>query len=142
MPGWLSRVAFAALLLIAVAAGTRSAAAHDPAPRRATLATFTHYWWGHTRGLNISNAGHAIERVSSGCCIIDIDYTFRLMRPRGTVAHGSVAFRVTSVKRWNVAWARRPRVGQIGELRLRHGVVTDSLSRVSFCHHLVGKCGA
>lgn len=131
-----------ALVLIAVAAGTRSAAAHDPAPRRTTLATFARYWWGHTRGLNITKTGYATERISSGCCIIDIDYTFRLMRPRGTVAHGSVAFRVTSVKRWNVAWSRRPRVGQLGELRLRHSVITDSLTRVTFCAPRVGKCGA
>lgn len=126
---------------MAVAAGTRSAAAHDPAPRRATLATFARYWWGHTRGLNITKTGHATERISSGCCTIVIDYTFRLMRPRGTVAHGSVTFRVTSVKRWGVP-ETRPRVKQLGELRLRHGVITDSLTRSTFCAPRVGKCGA
>ena len=142
MSNRLSRVLFTALLLLAVAASTRSAAAHDPAPRRATLATFADYWWGHSRGLNITKTGRALERINSGCCFTDIEYTFRLMRPRGTVAHGSVAFRVTSVKRWNAAWARRPRVGQLGELRLRHGVITDSLTRSTFCAPPVGKCGA
>ena len=141
MPNWSSRVLLTALLVIAVAVGTRSAAAHDPAPRRATLATFARHWWGHTRAIDINKAGHATERIYSGCCISVIDYTFRLMRPRGTVTHGSMTFRVTSVRRWGGPMTR-PRLGQLGELRLSHGVITDSLTRVTFCAPRVGKCGA
>jgi hypothetical protein len=144
MPSRVSRVLLTALLLVAVTAVTRSAAAHDPTPRRATLATFVGYWWGHSRGLKITSIGRASERINSGCCTFVLDYTFQLTQPRGTVAHASVAFRVTSVKLWKRSWTQRPRprVGQYGELRLRHGVITDALTGDTFCAPQVGKCGA
>jgi hypothetical protein len=49
MPKRISSVLLTLLLLVAVAAVTPSATAHDPTPRRATLGTFARYWWGHAR---------------------------------------------------------------------------------------------
>jgi hypothetical protein len=136
----------AVLLLVAVGAVTPSATAHDPTPRRATLETFAGYWWGHSRGLKITSTGRASEQINSNCCTHAVKYTFRLVQPRGTVAHASVAFRVTSVTLWRKSWVTqgkpRPRVGERGELRLNHGVIVNSLTGFNYCARTVGKCGA
>jgi hypothetical protein len=148
MPNRISTVLVTLLFLVAFAAGTRSASAHDPTPRRATLATFGGYWWGHARGLRITSTGRASEQINSNCCTHAVRYTFQLAQARGTVAHASVAFRVTSVQIWKRSWVTqgnpRPRVGQRGELRLNHGVIVDRLTGFNYCNRTAanaGKCG-
>jgi hypothetical protein len=136
-----SRVVLTVVVVVAVAVVTHTAGARHVAPRHATLGTFARYWTGHTRDLRIGSGGRAIERINGGCCVVDVHYTFRLLRPpRGTVRDASVAFRVTAVRVWRIRG--RPRVGRRGELRLRRGVITDSLTHATFCAPYVDKCGA
>jgi hypothetical protein len=48
------------------------------------------------------------------------------------VTEATVAFRVTAVRRWD-APGHRPRVGQLGRLRLRDGIVVDLLTGANYC---------
>lgn len=145
MPNRISSVLLPLLLLVALAAGARSASAHDPTPRRATLATFAGYSWGHARSLGITSSGRVSEQINSNCCTHAVRYTFQLAHPRGTVAHATVAFRVTSVQIWRRSWVTqgkpRPRVGQRGELRLNHGVIVDRLTGFNYCNRTAGNAG-
>lgn len=123
--------------------------AHAASRQRATLGTFTGRWIGHTRGLVIRHRGHATESISSGCCDPVINLTFRLSRPRGTTTNASVTATVTGV------WVRdrsaftnagpAPHVGEMRVLRLRNGVLTETLTGANYCDNKAesaGKCGA
>jgi len=122
---------------------------HAASRQRATLGTFTGNWIGHTRGLVIRHGGHATESIYSGCCDPMINLTFRLSRPRGTTQDASVTATVTGV------WIRdrsaftkaypAPHVGEVRVLRLRHGVLTETLTGAVYCDNEAenaGKCGA
>ena len=121
---------FLGLLLLACALVTAAAAS---APRPATIATFAGDWWGHTRSLQITPTGQAREVVDDGCCTRVVSLRFRLLKPGGTVTDAAVPIRVTAVGRWDEA-TPRPRIGQLGRLRLRDGIVADSLTGANFCH--------
>jgi len=123
--------------------------AHAASRQRATLGTFTGSWIGHTRGLVIRRGGHATESIYSGCCDPVIKLTFRLTRPRGTTRNASVTATVTGV------WIRdrsaftkaypAPHVGEMRVLRLRHGVLNETLTGANYCDNEAenaGKCGA
>jgi hypothetical protein len=78
-----------------------------------------------------------------------VDLRLKLSHPRGTKHVGSVAFRVTSVQVHDPsAYSRSfpaPRVGQTGRLKLRYGVITESVTRTNYCNEaaqLKGTCGA
>ena len=124
-------------------------AAHAASPQRATLGTFTGRWIGHRRGLVIRHGGHAAESIYSGCCDPVINLTFRLLRPRGTTTNAAVTATVTGV------WVRdrsaftkaypAPHVGEVRVLRLRNGVLTETLTGANYCDNEAenaGKCGA
>jgi hypothetical protein len=118
-------------LLVLVCALVAAAAAAPPRP--AAVATFVGAWWGHTRSLQISRTGQAREVVDDGCCTRVVTLRFRLLKPSGTVNDATAPVRVIAVGRWDVA-KPRPRVGQLGRLRLRDGVVVDSLTGANYCH--------
>ena len=117
-----------AAIILAAAVAHEAAAERSTLPR-ATLATFAGYWYGHTRGLAI--------RIS-----------YRLARPRGTTTDALVRIRVTSVRLYNKAiyWKGkpRPRVGQVGTLRVKKNLVFDSITDTYFCGPRArpGRCGA
>jgi hypothetical protein len=94
----------------------------------ANLATFEGDWGGHTRGLAIERSGQGSERVNDGCCTPVFNFSFQLLRASGTVKHATATFRVTAVK-----LGRGLRVGQLGRLVLKDGIVTDTLSGAYFC---------
>jgi len=75
----------------------------------------------------------AEEVVDDGCCTGVISPHFKLLRPSGTVTDAAVAFRVTAVRRWD-APGHRPRVGQLGRLRLRDGILVDLLTGTNYCN--------
>ncbi len=74
----------------------------------------------------------AEEVVDDGCCTRVISAHFKLQRPSGTVTDAAVALRVT-VRRWD-ALGHRPRVGQLGRLRLRDGILVDLLTGTNYCN--------
>jgi hypothetical protein len=113
--------------------GALAATAAGAPPRPATVSTFAGDWWGHTRSLLISRTGQAAEIVDDGCCTRVISLRLKLLRPSGTVQDATVAFRVTSVGRWD-APGPRPRVGQLGRLRLRDGIIVDLLTGANYCN--------
>jgi hypothetical protein len=135
-------------LVAAAASGIALISSAQAVPRRATLATFTGTWIGHTRGLTISANGTATESVGSGCCDPIIDLRMKISHPRGNVHVASVKAVVTSVQlhdRSAFGGASVPRVGQAGRIKLRYGVITDTLTGFTFCNASTGakgRCGA
>jgi hypothetical protein len=117
---------------------------HASAPRRATLATFAGYWWGHSKGLNITRHGFGKESINSGCCFPELDVSFRLSSPRGSQRFAAATATVTAVRiHGHRLYAVGPaRVGQRFTLRLRNGVITEPLTGAIYCAPEVGKCGA
>ncbi len=124
-------------------------AAAVPAPKRsipaASLATFAGYWGGHTRGLRITSDGRGHERENSGCCVRMYQMTLRIVSVRGTLTRATATYRVTSFRRYDRG-APRIRTGQIGMLRLRNGIVANTLTKDYFCSDpawgATGACGA
>jgi hypothetical protein len=130
-------------------AAANHVAAQRQAPGKATLATFAGTWIGHTRGLRIRRDGHATESIYSGCCDPALNLTFRLSRPGGTTNNATATALVTGV------WVRDrnaftkayppPQVGEVRVIRLRNGVIGETLSGTDYCDTNAeneGKCGA
>jgi hypothetical protein len=111
----------------------------------ASLATFAGYWGGHTRGLSITSGGHGNERTNSGCCNREYRMSFRILSVTGSLTRAAATYRVTYFKRYD-ATIPNHRLGQVGKLLLRNGIVTNTLSRVYFCSDpawgATGACGA
>jgi hypothetical protein len=103
------------------------------------------YWWGHTRRLEINSEGQGREIVDDGCCHRVITARFRILRVNGTRASAVARVKFSFVRVDEAAFAEnhiRPfKSGQVGTIRLRHGVVTDELTTVTFCAKNVDKCG-
>jgi hypothetical protein len=131
-----SLLAAAVLALFITVGGGQLASAHperaELAPR-ATLATFAGMWVGHTRQLFITRAGRAREHIDDGCCIPVMDVYFRLSRPRGTSRAATATATATAVRVLEKG-VRAPHVGEIGTLRLRTGVITESLTGTTYCN--------
>jgi hypothetical protein len=107
-----------------------------PQPRpvpKANLATFVGYWGGHTRGLRISADGRASEYADSGCCTRAYDLSFEIETVTGTISRATATYRVTRFKLYPTFAGPVMHVGQVGELRLRDGVVTNRQSDDYFC---------
>jgi len=121
-------------------------AALHPQGGRATLATFGRLWVGHTRRLTITQSGRGHEFIDDGCCYPVIDMRFQLIDPVGTTSNARVTFRVTAVKLHNrkVYWTNvaTPRIGQLGQLRLRNGVINETVTGANYCAPHVNACGA
>ena len=111
----------------------------------ASVGTFAHHWWGHTRSLDVTRDGRGREVVDDGCCYRVITLRFRVLDVRGTPTRAVATIKVTSARIDKKVFAelhrRVPHVGQTGMLRLQHGVVTDELTQVTFCAETVDKCG-
>lgn len=117
----------------------------------ATLETFAERYYGHDRGLGITRDGRAHEVVNSGCCHLVIELRFRLSQPRGTSRDATARAIVTWVRlgeKQQSMWPKGlpvPRVGDTQTLRLRDGVLSESLTGTTYCdpsHGGDGKCGA
>ncbi len=133
-----------AAVLGCLRAGVGGNAVARPAPP-ATLATFAGGWGGHTRSLSIGSGGRGRERADDGCCTRVYDLTFQILAVHGTITHATATYRVTSYTR------REPEVpllhiGDVRELVLRNGIVTDKGTGVYYCSDpawgATGACGA
>lgn len=118
-----------------------------PATGRATVDVFAGLWGGHQRSLRIASKGRATMRVGIGCCIRIIDLSFRLSRVRGTYATARARARITRVRVYDKTFFRRgrPRVGQVGTLRLKNGIIVDPFLGGYYCDEAAAQksaCGA
>ena len=72
--------------------------------------------------------------------------TFQLLRIQGTANDATASFRVKAVRLYNVKiyWKStpRPHVGQVSELRLRNGVISERLTDANYCSPRRTVCGA
>lgn len=133
---WLS-----AVILILACASCSSATASGPGP-------FVGTWEGHTRGLEITKSGTAVENVGDGCCdpVIDVTYQVSNVHQLGDIWVARAV--VTAVKvfpGWSEGGKLDPRVGQTYGLKLTRGVVTSTLTGADYCSpkpELEGICGA
>jgi hypothetical protein len=104
---------------------------------KATLATFTGTWQGHGRTLKITRTGNAEERISLGLGHFVIALRFHLSRPRGTPHDAMATATVTAVRigdRSAFTAARPPpRVGESRTIRLRDGVIRETLTGANYC---------
>lgn len=123
-----------------------TAASPAASPHKATLAMFAGRWWGHTRGLTVRRSGRAAESIYSGCCDPVINLDFRITHPRGTASDATAIATVTAVWiRDRSAFTKQdpaPRVGERRVIRLRAGVISETLTGTDYCARTVDKCGA
>jgi hypothetical protein len=119
--------------------------ASRPAAPQATLATFAGYWGGHTRGLRITQGGRGHEYVNAGCCRRAYGLAFRVLSVHGTVTRAIATYRVISYRRHD-STVPKLHGRRIGEIQLRNGIATNTLTRVYFCSlpawGATGVCGA
>lgn len=128
---------------------TTPPAGGTPAPTRptpqASLATFAGYWGGHTRGLEITSDGGGVESANSGCCFRVYRVSFQILSVSGTLTGATAIYRITSFKRFDRTFPML-QTGQVGKLRLKNGIVTNTLTKVFFCSEpawgATGACGA
>lgn len=119
---------------------------------RASLATFAGDWSGHGRSLTITRSGKAHISVNDGCCDTLIKFDFKLSHPRGGGGRATAKVVVTKVQILDErafttggGSFKAPKVGQVGTLRLRGGVVTEPYLKITFCDRaqgMKGTCGA
>jgi hypothetical protein len=112
---------------------------------RASLPTFVGHWGGHGRGLSVTSRGQGDEGANSGCCVRVYEMTFQILSVSGTLTRATATYRVTYFKRYD-RFTPRLRVGQVGQLLLRNGIVTNTLTKDYFCSNpawgATGACGA
>jgi hypothetical protein len=112
---------------------------------RSTPNRFAGHWSGHTRRLEISHDGRGREIVDDGCCSRVVTARFRLLHVSGTPAKAIATIRFTFARVDKGVLAalhrRPPHAEQLGTLRLERGVVTDEVTKVTFCAMNVDKCG-
>lgn len=106
----------------------------------AQLSTFVGHWRGHSRGMDVFRTGRGREYIGGRPPIATL--TFQVLRVAGTPAVANAQIRVTSVQIVNKSafFGSLPRKGQIGILRLRRGVITDSTTRILYCAPGVDEC--
>jgi hypothetical protein len=108
----------------------------------ATLATFTGTWQAHGRTLKITRTGYAEEQISLGLGHFVIALRFQLSRPRGTPDDATATATVTAVRLGNASTytAARPppSVGESRTIRLRAGVITETLTGFNYCGRAAG----
>ncbi|HJU37752.1 MAG TPA: hypothetical protein VJ716_10090 [Gaiellaceae bacterium] len=143
----------ALLVLLAIAAGATVGvlASHGSrdgkalASSRAGLGTFLrHYWWGHGRLFVIHRSGRGVEKLRTYAARPPVyaSLRFEVVGVTGTPATADARIRVTSVRNPHHVLSRRQlRAGMLGDLRLRHGVIIDSITHATFCAPNVDRCG-
>ena len=84
--------------------------------------------------------------ADAGCCVRIYELTFQLVSVKGTLTRAVAAYRVTQYDAGTGAPAIT--VGETGQLRLRNGIVKNTLTDDSFCGGVAwgasrdGGCGA
>jgi hypothetical protein len=107
----------------------------------ARLATFLGHWHGQARGLDVYRSGRGEEYIGAGNRPI-VTLTFDVLGVSGTRGVDDAHIRVTSVRitRRSAYFGSSPRTGELGTLRLRDGIITDSTTRVLYCAPGIDEC--
>jgi hypothetical protein len=107
----------------------------------ARLSTFVGHWWGHARGIEVYRSGRGKEYIGSGAPPL-ATLTFDVLRVTGTPGVADARIRVTSarISDRRAFFGSLPRTGEFGTLRLRHGIVMDSITRVYYCAPAIDEC--
>ena len=124
---------------------TVSTTASPDLPRAVAPGAFTGRWLGHTRWLRVAGDGTGRERIDANCCQLVLDISFRITRVSHNHHRRWAAFTITEVRLGDSKFfsptSPAPQGGQTGTLRLRHGVVTDSLTHGTYCNREAGNAG-
>jgi hypothetical protein len=92
--------------------------------------------------------GRAVEHVGDGCCNPIIDLTMRVRDPRRSGTGWVATTTLVSVDvhpGWKDSGRPAPRAGNHGTLTLENGLLTDSVTSVTYCNRTQaekGACGA
>jgi hypothetical protein len=105
---------------------------------KAKLATFTGTWQAHGRTLKITRTGNGQEWISLGLGHFVIALRFHLSQPSGTPDDATATATVTAVRVGEgggafTAARPPPRVGESRRIRLRNGVITETLTGANYC---------
>ncbi len=140
-----------AVSLVVSACGDR-ATTRSPRGPQATFRHLVGLWIGHTRQLYIHSDGTIREVVNDGCCSNITDFHLRVLSVAGPPRRAVAVAQVVSITHLNKPVLAEnhvapPHVGDLDTLRLRHRIVTDGVTRVTFCSdkppYLPGSpCGA
>ena len=117
---------------------------------KGTPTPFAGVWQAHARTLEITRTGNANEWISLGLGRFVIALRFHLSRPRGTPHDATATATVTGVRLGETenfgAAHPPPRVGAARRIRLRQGVITETLTGAKYCNASVdwldAGCGA
>jgi len=107
----------------------------------ARLGTFVGHWHGDSRGLDVYRSGRGKEYIGTGSPPI-ATLTFDVLRVAGTPVVADARIRVTSVRitHRSALFGSLPHKGELGTLRLRHGIIIDSTTRVLYCAPGIDEC--
>ena len=111
------------------------------------LSAFAGSWTGHSRYATISPAGVGKESVGDGCCSPQIDLTYTLSAPQKSGNKETATITVTAVtvhSGYDLS-TPAPKVGGKGVLTVDNGILTDSLTQITYCdaaQESNGACGA
>lgn len=107
----------------------------------ARLATFVGHWRGHARGMDVYRSGHGTESIGPTRRRL-ATLTFDVLRVAGTPAVANARIRVTSVRivARGAFFGLLPHTGEFVTFRLRHGIITDTITRVVYCAPAIDEC--
>ena len=107
----------------------------------AHLTTFVGHWRGHARGMDVYRSGRGTESIGPRRRRL-ATLSFDVLRVAGTAAVANARIRVTSVRivAKNAFFGLLPHTGELGTLRLRHGIITDTITRVVYCAPAIDEC--
>ena len=116
----------------------------------ASLSTFVGRWGGHARGFSISKSGVGQEGANDGCCSRIYDLSLQVTSVSGTLTRATAVYSVTAFTNHDSGDGLTIKVGDVGELLLRNGILIDTLTRhlANFCGEIAwgasrtGGCGA
>jgi hypothetical protein len=93
------------------------------------------------RGIDVYRSGLGKEYAGRGRHQL-VTLTFKVLRVTGTPSVADARIRVTSARvfKKGAYFGFLPHAGEIGTLRLRHGIVTDSVTRVMYCAPGIDEC--
>ena len=93
------------------------------------------------RGIDVYGSGLGKEYAGRGRHEL-VTLTFKVLRVTGTPGVADARIRVTSAQVFNrgAYFGFVPHVGELGTLRLRNGIVTDSITRVVYCAPGIDEC--
>jgi hypothetical protein len=91
--------------------------------------------------MDVFCSGLGKEHIGSGARPI-ARLTFDVLRVAGTSGVAAARIRVTSVRIANrgAFFGALPYKGEFGTLQLRHGIITDSITRVVYCATVIDEC--